>query len=225
MPFQFLCPQGHLLEGDEAQAGQQAQCPYCGTVFVVPQPIPATPPNPYAAQPPAPAQAGLQTPPQQQPAAGPQTVQPPFPPTPPPQHSAVGPPPFQASSAESPPETGVIDFPGINTEPQAGRSGSVAATPQRIEVPSAAELPIVHLVCPNGHQLETPREMLGQEALCPFCRVQFRLRLEDSIEYRAEKAEDQQRRERRTGQLWLRFAIGAAVVVVLGIILLVILSL
>ena len=36
MPFQFYCPQGHLLEGHEAQMGQQGQCPMCGAMFMFP---------------------------------------------------------------------------------------------------------------------------------------------------------------------------------------------
>ncbi len=36
MSFQFLCPQGHLLQGDPAQQGMQTQCPLCGLVFVIP---------------------------------------------------------------------------------------------------------------------------------------------------------------------------------------------
>ena len=36
MPFQFYCPQGHLLEGHESQMGQQSQCPLCGSLFVMP---------------------------------------------------------------------------------------------------------------------------------------------------------------------------------------------
>jgi hypothetical protein len=39
--FQFTCPQGHLLEGDESQAGQQCHCPQCGMLFVIPQPVAA----------------------------------------------------------------------------------------------------------------------------------------------------------------------------------------
>ncbi len=37
MAFQFLCPQGHLLQGDELQVGRPCQCPYCGGVFLVPR--------------------------------------------------------------------------------------------------------------------------------------------------------------------------------------------
>jgi hypothetical protein len=38
MAFQFSCPQGHLLNGDESQIGQACQCPYCGSAFLVPAP-------------------------------------------------------------------------------------------------------------------------------------------------------------------------------------------
>ena len=65
--------------------------------------------------------------------------------------------------------------------------------------------------------------MLGQEALCPFCQAQFRLRLEDSVEYREEKAKERALREIRAGQLWLRWAITAAVVVGFGLIVLMLL--
>jgi len=42
MAFQFQCPQDHLLEGDESQAGQAINCPVCGMLFIIPEPI-ATP--------------------------------------------------------------------------------------------------------------------------------------------------------------------------------------
>lgn len=59
--------------------------------------------------------------------------------------------------------------------------------------------------------------MLGQEALCPFCNVRFRLRREDSLEYR----EELERREEEMGTKWMRAAIIAAIVVIGAIILLI----
>jgi len=118
----------------------------------------------------------------------------------------------------------VPDFPGIRTEPEVGQGKRTAEAPARFEVQTAADLPIVHVVCPGGHPLETPREMLEQEALCPFCQVQFRLRLEDSVEYREEQAKERHRRDVRAGQIWLRWAIAAAVVVVLGLIVLIVVA-
>lgn len=56
MAFQFQCPQGHLLEGDEAQAGQTCQCPMCGMAFIIPAPLTAPEPawHPASEQPKAP---------------------------------------------------------------------------------------------------------------------------------------------------------------------------
>jgi hypothetical protein len=42
MPFQFYCPQGHVLQSDESSVGQACQCPYCGAAFLVPAPMPGT---------------------------------------------------------------------------------------------------------------------------------------------------------------------------------------
>jgi hypothetical protein len=41
MAFQFQCPQGHLLEGDESQAGQAIHCPVCQMLFLIPAPVSA----------------------------------------------------------------------------------------------------------------------------------------------------------------------------------------
>jgi len=73
--------------------------------------------------------------------------------------------------------------------------------------------PLFHILCPSGHLLETPREMLGQDVLCPFCQAQFRLRLEDSVEHRREQDERREQREREIGQKWVSAAIIAAIVV------------
>jgi hypothetical protein len=49
MPFQFLCPQGHLLQAELSQVGRQCRCPFCQTVCLVPWPYnPAPPPLPPA---------------------------------------------------------------------------------------------------------------------------------------------------------------------------------
>jgi len=212
MAFQFLCPQRHLLQADESEVGQQMQCPYCGVVFLVPQPLSNAVPDP---SPPAPVspEAGPQAPPVQSPA------QPPF--YPPPDAEGAT---FQPPAAGAEPEPQAPGFPGIQTEPRVGQAPAAAAgEPSEFELPTAADLPIVHVVCPNGHSLETPQEMLGQEALCPFCQAQFRLRLEDSVEYREEKAKERALQEIRAGQLWLRWAITAAVVVGFGLIVLMLL--
>jgi hypothetical protein len=63
--------------------------------------------------------------------------------------------------------------------------------------------------------------MLGQDVLCPHCQVQFRLREKDSVEYKRRRDQELERRERKAGKMWLNYAIIAAVLVVLGLIVLI----
>jgi hypothetical protein len=207
MAFQFLCPQGHLLQGDESQAGQQCKCPYCESLFLVPQPLVAAPVEPAEPEPtPPPGLFGDAAPPSlgaggapdfswaQQPAPGYEPQ-----PGPPPQEQAGG-------------------FPGIRVDADVAGGGS--GGPSVADLPGGAQ--IVHVICPSGHELETPREMLGQDALCPYCQVQFRLRFEDSTEYRRQKEEERELREIKAGKAWLQWSIAAAVVVIFGIILMIV---
>ena len=168
MAFQFLCPEGHMLEVDESQVGQPCKCPQCSLEFLVPSPD-------------------------------------------------------DGNSPEEPSEPG--GFPDIRTgDPRkdvekAGLSPDQAST--QFGTPAAETQSLVHIPCPKGHILETPRDMIGQDAVCPFCQVQFHLRLEESEEYRREKAEQLERHEQKLGQTWLYWSIAIAVVVLLGLLLLI----
>lgn len=157
MAFQFQCPKGHLLEGDEAQAGQQCHCPTCGMLFIIPQPIAA-------------------------PVAG---------------------------SSEGDGRFGYLGGQGSQTP--------AAPTP-------ASEPELLHIPCPNGHELETPVEMLEQEVLCPQCQAQFKLRRKNSVEYKKKKELQESIRLEKTGNLWLNVAITAVVLVVLGLVALIAMS-
>jgi hypothetical protein len=174
MAFQFQCPQGHLLSGDESQAGQQCHCPTCGMLFIIPQPISAPSGGAYE---PAGRFAGLE-------AAATTTAQ-------------------------------IPTF--VPGRPAAG--ATIDAAP---EAPAEPEL--LHIPCPNGHELETPLDMLDQEVLCPQCNVQFRLRRKNSIEYKKTKELQEQIRLEKLGSLWLTWAIVAVVVVVVGLLGLIIAS-
>lgn len=93
-------------------------------------------------------------------------------------------------------------------EPAAAES---AASP--MTAPSEPEL--LHIPCPNGHELETPVEMLEQEVLCPQCNAQFRLRRKDSVEFKKRKEQEESIRLQKASNLWLNLAIAAIVLVVL----------
>jgi hypothetical protein len=168
MPFQFYCPQGHLLEGHESQMGQQSQCPLCGMVFLIPMiPQPGAPMQ--EAPPSNPDPVAFAPPPAQAPAPPPAAPPPPVEPAPPPK-----------------PEPAVVQEPRV-----------------------------VRIPCPKGHVLETPSDMFGQQALCPYCNTQFELRYEDSIEYAEQLVEAKHLREEQINQLWVKWSIRAAVFVVL----------
>jgi hypothetical protein len=119
-----------------------------------------------------------------------------------------------------PPSGAPAPFPGVQPSPgpQIGPAAPVPFTQQ------PAEPELLHIACPNGHELETPREMLNQDVLCPHCNVQFRLREKDSVEYKRRRQQEVERRERKAGKMWLNYAIVAAVLVVIGIIGLIVMS-
>ena len=199
MAFQFLCPQGHMLQADESQIDQQCQCPHCGVEFLVPRPAGA----PAAGEP---QWTGSDRP----------IFDEPTPPPPP-------------TEAEVPEQIvlGIGPRIGPRVGPQIGPPGGSAEAAFAPEpVPtfapmSAAQLELLHIRCPSGHILETPRDMLDEDVMCPFCQAQFHLRYQDSIEYKHEKEAKLARREAHLGQVWLRWAIAIAVAVVLGVIVLI----
>lgn len=177
MAFQFQCPQGHLLSGDESQAGQQCHCPTCGMLFIIPQPL-STPSGGSVEAQPSGRFAGL---------------------------NVVG-----HTGSEVP-----AFVPG-------GGATTAAAEPQAPAGPKEPEF--LHIPCPNGHELETPLDMLDQDVLCPQCNVQFKLKRKNSTEYIKKKELEESIRLEKLGGLWLTWAIVAVVVVVLGLLGLIIAS-
>ena len=192
MPFQFYCPQGHLLMGDEAHQGQQSQCPHCGATFMIPIVQPQAGPAP-----------GPQFPPGQPFPGGPQ-----FGPAP-------GQQPFPGQGPMIPDVTGGAQFANI-------AAGAAAPPPQEVAAVPPAEAPkpepqkppeprIFRIHCPQNHVLETPSDMLGQQAMCPYCNTQFELRYEDSIEYQEELVEKKKLREVELNKQWVTWSIRAAI--------------
>lgn len=199
MSFQFQCPRGHLLEGDESQAGQQCNCPMCGMLFIIPMPVSAPPPVGPPQVGPSNAPYYQPLPPQVGPSNAPSYEQyEPGPPASPFAHLQTGP----AAAAEEPPPSG----PAFGGE--------------KVEAPPE----LLHIPCPKGHELETPPEMLDQEVLCPQCGVQFLLRRKDSVEFKKALEAAETLRLAKLGNFWLNWAIAAVVLVVLGLITMIIIS-
>jgi hypothetical protein len=185
MTFQFLCPQGHLLEGEEAHMGMQCQCPQCGTDFIIPTIE-------------QPGQSG---------ARGPAD-----------ESSELGLAPLQPDVGYSEPvAAGPVDDGPVDDGPIAALDLSDVASSELGAAADAEQM--LHIPCPNGHELETPLDMIGQRAACPHCGVEFRLRREKSIEY----LHQQELIERRRARFWFQLAVMAAsfvgfvLVVMLGI--------
>ncbi|MGA2034479.1 MAG: hypothetical protein ABSG68_19710 [Thermoguttaceae bacterium] len=117
--------------------------------------------------------------------------------------------------------------PGIDQTLLAGEAApaeALGAPAEAIPAPLAFDVEeekpkTIQILCPSGHPLETPRELLGNYAQCPICQEKFKLRYEDSVEYKRRKIAQMERRDEKMGQLWLIWAIVAAVVVGGGIIL------
>ena len=202
MSFQFLCPQGHLLEGIESQTGQQCQCPLCGTAFIVPAPTGYTPPPQHYSAP-----AGAAAPPigpsQQVPLGAAPSPGPSAPPATAPEEKPAAP------AADAKPAEAVA--PTVPSEP--------APEPKPEEDPNR----IVRIPCPQGHELHTPMSMIGMEAMCPECSEKFTLRYEDSLESKEEQRLAQEQREQSFNKWLIIGSIGAAVVVVLGLAIMMIL--
>ncbi len=109
-------------------------------------------------------------------------------------------------------------------EPAAPAAPPAETTPLPFTPEGTEAAPLLHIPCPQGHELEVPREMLNQFVECPHCQAQFHLRERDSVEYRKKYAADQQRKWDQRGQAWLQWTIILAVIVVLGLITLIALS-
>ncbi len=187
MTFHFQCPYGHLLAGEESQAGQQCMCPMCNALFIIPAPLtPAFPAvSPFPEPQPAPSA-----------------------------DSAASPSPFPAFDpydhrpAKTPPASIPEPEPPVHPQP-------TPPAPAPLVVSTESE--VLHIPCPQGHRLETPAEMLDQEVLCPHCQVRFHLRRKDSEEYKQKKRVERARKEQRKGLVWIIGAVVVVVVVLLGL--------
>ena len=108
-------------------------------------------------------------------------------------------------------------FPGLRFGP-GPRRGEVEEAPRIGD--SAKDDPerILHIPCPNGHELETPMSMVGTNAMCPHCEATFRLKFENSVEGKEERKKQQELKEERWGRSALRWSIILASLAILGLI-------
>ncbi|MGD9720446.1 MAG: hypothetical protein AB7O59_06560 [Pirellulales bacterium] len=181
MTFQFLCPQGHLLEGEEEHMGMQCQCPQCGTAFIIPT-LGQSDDVEVEVEEEAPAAA-----------------------------AEIELEPLEPLDAMRPLDAGLA---APLPAPRAAARQAVEEDDEDVEIGEA----LLHIPCPNGHELETPAEMIGQKAKCPHCGVVFKLMREESVEYQRQ----QEILERRQAKFWFQTAVivaGFVVVVLIAMII------
>ena len=187
MTFQYTCPQGHLLEGDASQAGQQVQCPTCGVLLVVPA----------AGQPAAPTVA---------PAAPPAAAVP------------LDTVPLETDETVAAAEPSGRFDPFADVGPSGGGTGTFLDGLGGGGDGAAAGPKMVHVPCPAGHILETPQDTMGQTVMCPHCGQMFDLQMKNTLEFKRDKQRIDDKRIRRSSELWMRWAIAAAILIVIGLI-------
>jgi hypothetical protein len=117
-------------------------------------------------------------------------------------------------------QLGVADDDDDDVEEPASTAASSGPTPPPIVRPPVTKHEsLLHIRCPNGHELEVPLEMIGHRAACPHCGAQFRLRREDSVEF----LHQQEIIDRRRGNTWFQVAIIATSFVVMLLLVMLIL--
>ena len=163
MPFQFYCPNGHLLQANEDQIGQSCVCPHCQVEIVIPAPAgyvpssPAAPPNAPVSQPPVSSFTGFN--PQGQTAT-------------PPSDNSLN---FQRKKR---------NFNFGASQAAAQEAENAAQKPaQKMDIGDPDKDSRLHCLCPTGHPLEINRDMIGQKAMCPYCQKTFVITLERTVEY------------------------------------------
>ena len=209
MAFQFYCPNGHLLQANEDQIGQTCICPSCQVEIIIPSP------------------GGIQQ------GGGEPSMQPALP-TPPP-----GQPPISAftPSVQAPVQSQIsaqageqqladpfqiskkkkkkFDFGSV----EENSNGEKPAAEINIADPDSNK--ILHCLCPSGHSLAIEREMIGQQAMCPYCQKTFEIRMDRTVEHITKKRREAEVAEKKMANLWFQWAIITAILAVVFIIIMI----
>ena len=203
MPFQFYCPNGHLLQANEDQIGQTCVCPHCQVEIIIPAPAgytptsPATPPDAPTTQPPVSAFTG-----------------------------------FNPQGQTSPSPLDSVNFQKKKKNFNFGASQAAAQEAENAALKPAQKMNIgdpdedsrLHCLCPTGHSLEINRDMIGQKAMCPYCQKTFVITLERTVEYINKKKRAEELEDKKMAKFWFQWAIVAIVLAVVFIVVMIVLS-
>lgn len=72
---------------------------------------------------------------------------------------------------------------------------------------------ILRIVCPRGHELPTPEDLIGTTTICPYCNAQVVVAFENSAEHRQQQQAIAKQREEESSRFGLRIAMIALLIV------------
>ena len=201
MPFQFLCPNGHLLQANEDQIGQRTVCPHCRMEIIIPslagyspepQKSPVVPPDAPTVSPPVSTFTGLNTPP--------------------------APNSFNVQRKKK-------NFDFANAQASEQEAEKAAEKPeQKMNIGDPDKDDKLHCLCPSGHSLAISRDMIGEKAMCPYCNKTFEIKLERTVEYINKRKREEELAEKKMAKFWFQWAVVAIVLAVVFIVVMIVLA-
>jgi hypothetical protein len=210
MPFQFRCPQGHLLEGLNEDVGQTVNCPICGVALTIPG-VSYTP----TASPIQPAVPHYQQNYHEVPAADVNTAPPVIEP-----ETESFPDVTAVRSTEEAENEFAVDT--DNSQSDSAEQDNNQAEQDGNDTPDFesgnTNQDELRIPCPNGHILHATRDMLDEEAICPFCEEQFELKERNSLEAVEKREILSEKRQEKQERVFLYWGIGIMVIGILGVI-------
>jgi hypothetical protein len=243
MPYQFSCPQGHILQGELSTVGQIMRCPVCGGDFHVPPPNCGTiiseessalhdaPHFNLGFDPLAKASLPFDLPGHtdlegngNSPEASPPPLPSPF---------LTGPAPVSPmpATAFSPPSLSPTStFPATpfpNTEIKLATAMPSVSADDFLAGPAAASEPpaetapppkMLHIRCPSGHMVKAPSDLLGKLGRCPACKKTFELRYENSLEFKRRTENILRRDENEANRAWIGWTFVAVFLVFVALV-------
>jgi len=205
MPFQFRCPQGHLLEGENEDIGQIVNCPICGVTTPIQPPVnPTSTPQHYH-----------QVPVANVTATAPPVIEP-------------EPETFPDVTADGSREKAKNEFAvdTDNSQSDLAEQDNNQAEQDGNDTPDFesgnANQDELQIPCPNGHILHATRDWLNEEVICPICEEQFELKERNSLEAIEKREVLSEKRKEKQERIFLYWGIGIMVIGIVSVIIFII---
>ncbi|MGC3971734.1 MAG: hypothetical protein QM775_31645 [Pirellulales bacterium] len=88
--------------------------------------------------------------------------------------------------------------------------GPGVSAPATTSSPSFSSAPrILKILCPRGHELPTPEDLLGTTTICPYCNQSVVVSMENSVEHRNQLQAAQRERDDASNRFLMRIVMTA----------------